>query len=247
MRSLYAQTQIWSLVSTALQLLEVGPPLPSFLKKSTDYSQDDQQTLQILQNAQYLQNRGYPPGPYLLKANEAIAKGASPQRLHTALAQSWQKNQQAGQLSQRALSRGWAPNDLQHRQYWTQNFYRALDQGIAPEEINWLIAQPHPQDPQRANLQLQRNLREWQTFPGGRRGTQQPHPVMPNFPSPRPDFQPEHPPFSSPPHWGMEKNPGRHGPPKWKKQHGPPGHTPRWNKQEGSVGNHPGRAKGKGK
>ncbi len=247
MNSVYAQSQLWSLVSSSLQLLEVGPALPSFLKKSSAHSLDEQQTLHVLQNAQYLQSQGYPPGPYLLKANEAIAKGAPPQALRSALAQSWQKNQQAGKLTQKALSRGWAPNDLQHRQYWTQYFYRALDQNIAPEQIHWLIEQPHPQDPQRANLQLQRSLNQWQSFPESRGFSKPPHSDPQRTPSLRPDFQSGHRPFSAPSPWSIEKKPKRHGPPQWKAKQPPTRQDFRWNSPRGPSHSHPGKGVGKAK
>jgi len=78
------------------------PALSAFLAKSQASGVPRDFTLGVLKEAQALEARGIPSEPYLLKANEGLAKGVPPAKLEPALRQTRQRGESAAALVDRS-------------------------------------------------------------------------------------------------------------------------------------------------
>ncbi len=80
-----------------------SPALSAFLTKSAAAGVSRDFTLEVLKEAQALEARGIPSEPYLLKANEGLAKGVPPAKLAPALRQTRQRGESAAALVDRVV------------------------------------------------------------------------------------------------------------------------------------------------
>lgn len=83
--------------------LSEGPALSAFLARSSASGVSDDFVLGVLQEARNLEARGIPAEPYLLKANEGLAKGIAPEKIAPALRQTRQRGESALEIVDRAV------------------------------------------------------------------------------------------------------------------------------------------------
>lgn len=130
-----AQVSSWEILSQTARLHSGGPALLNFLEKSGKGKSDPQLTMEVLQNANRLQEEGLPVDPYLLKANEGLAKGVAPQKIAPALVKTEKQIRTAGKWVQESdwEQRGdFSP--LQRRQI-IQEYQWALLNGVPPSRL----------------------------------------------------------------------------------------------------------------
>lgn len=101
-----ARAQADDLDRQAAQLQEQGPALQAFLKRSREGQVDPQFTAEVLGRAKALEDQGLPAEPYLLKANEGLAKRVPPKRMAPALEAATARTRSAAALADEAMMRG---------------------------------------------------------------------------------------------------------------------------------------------
>lgn len=122
----------WMIAAETLQLLNSGPALPAFLQKSAQRNTDPNFVYGVLHNAHQLNERGLPTGPYLLKANEGLAKGIGPAQIRPALEAARRQTELAESLVSEAQARGLVFSNPQQRQRAVQEYQWGLQGFSAP-------------------------------------------------------------------------------------------------------------------
>lgn len=112
-----------------------SPALSAFLAKSAASGVPRDFTLGVLKEAQALEARGIPSEPYLLKANEGLAKGVPPAKLEPALRQSRQRGERAAALVDRAVPDGAADLRSPARRAAILQVQSAMLNGKSPAEL----------------------------------------------------------------------------------------------------------------
>ena len=112
-----------------------GPALRSFLARSTAQGVPRDFVLDVLKEARGLEAQGIPAEPYLLKANEGLAKGISPQKIRPALQQTQHRGETAARLVDDAVARGARVESPQSRRKANLQFQSALLNGVSPGEL----------------------------------------------------------------------------------------------------------------
>jgi hypothetical protein len=82
----------------AAQLQEQGPALQAFLKRSREGQVDPAFASEVLSRAKALEDQGLPTEPYLLKANEGLAKKVGAKRMAPALDQTVSRTRNAAAI-----------------------------------------------------------------------------------------------------------------------------------------------------
>lgn len=158
----WAQATPWGIAQEVAGLYTGGPALTSFLQQSTARNTDPAVTYQVLKNARRLQARGLPTEPYLLKANEGLAKGVSPQRLKLGLGRTQRQTEMAGRLVDRAIARGAVVDSPQARRKTVQEFQWALLNQTSPRDLVRMTDQLTPGMGKRGNLsQIGKSVRAY--------------------------------------------------------------------------------------
>ena len=116
----------WMIVAETLQLLNSGPALGAFLQKSNQRAADPAFVYGVLHNARQLNDRGLPVAPYLLKANEGLAKGIPPVQIRPALEKTRQQTEEAELLVNESQARGLVFSNPQQRRMAIQEYQWAL-------------------------------------------------------------------------------------------------------------------------
>lgn len=133
-RAGFAQSQAtpWMIATETLQLLNSGPALPAFLQKSAQRGSEPNFVYGVLHESRQLNERGLPPEPYLLKANEGLAKGISPSQIRPALEGTRRQTEQAEVLVNEAQFRGLVFSNPQQRRLAIQEYQWGLRGFSAP-------------------------------------------------------------------------------------------------------------------
>ncbi|MCC6272430.1 MAG: hypothetical protein IT572_03085 [Deltaproteobacteria bacterium] len=112
-----------------------NPALGAFLAKSATAGVPRDFTLEVLKEAQALEARGIPSEPYLLKANEGLAKGVPPAKLEPALRQTRQRGESAAALVDRAVPGGVADLRAPARRAAILQVQSAMLNGKSPADL----------------------------------------------------------------------------------------------------------------
>jgi hypothetical protein len=110
------RAQAGDLDRQAVQLQEQGPALQAFLKRSREGQVDPQFTAEVLNRAKALEDQGLPAEPYLLKANEGLAKRVPPKQMAPALEATTARTRSAAALADEAMKRGATASPQARRQ-----------------------------------------------------------------------------------------------------------------------------------
>jgi len=162
----WAQVGPWQITQATAGLGQGGPALLSFLNYSAARSAPPDFVYQVLKNARSLQDQGLPPSPYLLKANEGLAKGVPHQKMAPILKETQDQTLRAGRWVDQAVARGWKVKSPGQRRRLAQEYQWALlnqippagkvPQETHPEPSGWgdsdkrEAAKGHSNDPPRA-------------------------------------------------------------------------------------------------
>lgn len=154
----------WMIAAQALRLLNAGPALGAFLQKSAQRGVDPNFVYGVLQNARELDERGLPTEPYLLKANEGLAKGIPPTQIRPALEGTRRWTERAESLVDGAQARGLVFSNPQQRRLAIQEYQWVLmREGPYPGPGNmkaWKGGQLHPKNHKHSD----------KMYPGGPQG-----------------------------------------------------------------------------
>lgn len=112
-----------------------SPALSAFLAKSATAGVPRDFILGVLREAQTLEARGIPSEPYLLKANEGLAKGVPPAKLEPALRQTRQRGESAAALVDRAVPDGVADLRSPARRAAILQVQSAMLNGKSPADL----------------------------------------------------------------------------------------------------------------
>lgn len=111
-----ARAQADDLNRRAAQLQEQGPALQAFLQRSREGQVDPQFTAEVLNRAKALEDQGLPAEPYLLKANEGLAKKVPSKQMAPALEATTARTRSAASLADEAMKRGATASPQARRQ-----------------------------------------------------------------------------------------------------------------------------------
>ncbi len=112
-----------------------SPALGAFLAKSSAQGVPRDFTLGVLKEARALEARGIPSEPYLLKANEGLAKGIPPEKIAPALRQTRRRGETAAALVDRTVPGEAAEFKSPARRRAILQVQSALLNGSSPAEL----------------------------------------------------------------------------------------------------------------
>ena len=118
----------------AAALQEQGPALQSFLRRNREGQVDSQYSAEILRGAKALEDQGLPSEPYLLKANEGLAKRVGPKQLAPALQSTSARTREAATLVDGAVAQGASASPESRRRAILQ-FQSALMSGRSTRDL----------------------------------------------------------------------------------------------------------------
>jgi hypothetical protein len=150
--TIFGQASSLQVAQQAALLGTESPALSAFLQRSASRGASPDFVLQVLQNAKKMQEKGLPIEPYLLKANEGLAKGVPPQKIFPALSQTQKQLELADHLVQRAVDRGAVVDSPQERQEATLRFQKALLNQIPSNTLERLSDRVDPRTGARVTL-----------------------------------------------------------------------------------------------
>lgn len=125
----------WPWFQDMALLGEPSPALQGFLAQSRQRGASPEFVRQVVGEAQSLKFHNLPVEPYLLKANEGLAKKISPAHITPALGQTRRRTEVAGRLVDQALLGSGHPPSQQERFQAIRDFQGALQGGVPPEEL----------------------------------------------------------------------------------------------------------------
>ncbi|MFO1518730.1 MAG: hypothetical protein U1F57_03555 [bacterium] len=121
-----AQTSPADLARYAEAFGEEKPFAQSFIEKAQRKGSDPRFMMEVLGQAKSMRDQGLPAEPYLLKANEGLAKGVAAPQMLPALRNTQKQTETAGDLVHRALERGAVSPSPQSQRQAVLNYQRAL-------------------------------------------------------------------------------------------------------------------------
>ena len=102
--------------SQAAGLQEQGPALQAFMQRSRQGQVDPAFASEVLRGAKALEDQGLPAEPYLLKANEGLAKRVAPPKILPALGETGTRIRSAAELIDGTVARGASATPESRRQ-----------------------------------------------------------------------------------------------------------------------------------
>jgi hypothetical protein len=117
---------------------EESPALQALLHRQEKGEASKEFVSQVVHEAEGLRSKGLPAEPFLLKANEGIAKQASPKKISKALNRSKVQTELAGELFQKVEKKEGGQIDRQKREKEIQYFQRELMIGKKPAKVERL-------------------------------------------------------------------------------------------------------------
>lgn len=146
-----AQVSPWQLATQAGSIHTGGKALQVFLDQSGKRGTDPETVSQVLREAQKLEARGLPTESYLLKANEGLSKGVSPQQMSRGLYQSREQTELAGRLVDQAIAKGVKVDSPAERRRVVQQYQWGLMNGKSSRELSRMTEQMI-RDPKKRDL-----------------------------------------------------------------------------------------------
>lgn len=225
----------------AAQLQEQGPALQTFLRRSREDQVDPAFASEVLTKAKALEEQGLPAEPYLLKANEGLAKRIPPKKMEPALQNTDGQIRSAAGLADDAVKRGASASPEARRRAILQ-FQSEMKAGRSDKELEQSMRESFSKKP---NSSLE-DLADETTGRKARKKVEKEKPVLPRL-----EYSPGGEKPAKATHPGKEKSP-KEKPAKKSPSadRGPAKSKPKLEKSDKSKGSYPsgahGNSKGKG-